>query len=216
MNANGRFPSKAATQKSCSMAKKTTITSDSTSTPNPSSNPVSEADFNDTIAINRGLPLVAAALVPTPPSGFVPTDAATRARRLRRLSDEHRSEARDALVEASRLDLAGLLGKRAPDSARALVLADRMTKSEMLAARAEQLTRYSDEVDEIAMNDALTFLESIRNEYEHEAGHDPSIAMHFPALRRLFDSRSAAISKGIARSAAERATVEDAIVSDAE
>jgi len=170
---------------------------------------ISEADFNDTIARNRAMSMIDPNRIPPTPEGFVATDSTIRVRRLRRLSDEHRSEAHDALVEASKLDLTAVLGKRAPDSARALTLAERMSQSGMVAARAERLARYANEMDEIALNDALVFLEALFSEYEHEAKHDPNVAQHFPAMIRLFESRSAAIAKGIARSVAERATSDE-------
>jgi hypothetical protein len=174
-----------------------------------SASSASEADFNDTIARNRALPILSPDLVPAPPAGFVGTDGSIRARRLRRLSDELRAEARDALIEVSQLDLAQLLGRRAPDASRGAVLAERMAQSAMLTARAERLVRYCHEVDEIVLNDALVFLQAVQGEYEHEAAHDQSIAAQFPALIRLFEARSAAIAKGIARSAAEQAAANE-------
>lgn len=184
------------------------VTKTSSANPNVTSSPSSEADFNDTIAKNRALLLLDPDLVPAPPRGFVATNVSIRSRRLRRLSDELRAEAEDALTEASTLDLSTLLGKRAPDPARAVALAERMTQSANLVARAERLVRYASEADEIVVNDAIVYLEAIRGEYEHEAKHDPNVVQHFSALRRLFESRSAAISKGMAR-AAERAASEE-------
>ena len=165
----------------------------------------SEADFDDTIAKNRALPLLHPDLIPARPHGFAPTDPKVRLRRLRRLADEHRAEGHDALVEASKVDLRGILGKRAPDPRRAAALAERMAQSAALVARAERLLQYANESDEIALSDALVFLEAANREYAHEVTHDPNVAEHFPALVKLFEARSTAISEGIARKNAENA-----------
>ncbi|MFS8071560.1 MAG: hypothetical protein ACMG6S_34765, partial [Byssovorax sp.] len=47
-------------------------------------NPAPEADFNDTIAHNRSLPLLDTQAVPHPPRGYRPTDPDVRRARLRR------------------------------------------------------------------------------------------------------------------------------------
>jgi hypothetical protein len=164
----------------------------------------SEADFDDTIAKNRALPLLAPESIPTRPHGFVATDPKVRARRLRRVADDHRAEGHDALLEVSKVDLRALLGKRAPDPKRAAALAERLEQSAALVARAERVLQYANEIEEIALSDALVLLEATHKEVEHEASHDPNVADHFPALTKLFAARSTAIVEGIARKNAEK------------
>jgi hypothetical protein len=170
----------------------------------------SEADFDDTIAKNRALPLLAPESVPSRPQGFVATDPMVRAQRLRRVADDHRAEGHDALLEMSRVDLRALLGKRAPEPKRAAVLAERLEQSATLVARAERLLQYANEIEEIALSDALVLLEATFKEVEHEASHDPNVADHFPALLKLFAARSTAIAEGLARKSAEKAALKAA------
>jgi hypothetical protein len=159
-----------------------------------------EADFDDTIAHNRGLKLLDPAAVPLAPAGYRPTDTESRLRRLRRLSGELRSEAREALREASGRDLQAELGRFAPDPKRASALVERLGATGDLVARAQALLDYAKENDQIAMSDALIFLESERKQYLNAVEHDAALAAHYRALVALFEMRSGAIAEGIARS----------------
>jgi hypothetical protein len=174
----------------------------------PTGGYASEADFDDTIAQNRALAILDPGVVPARPQGFKSTDPDVRARRLRRLSGEHRAEGLAALHEASSLDLQALLGKHAPDPARATVLAERMTQSEGLLARAARLLEYAREIDEIVRSDALVFLEVENRKYTQAAEDEPTLSDQFPALIKLFASRSAAIAAGIARAKKASATAQ--------
>jgi hypothetical protein len=158
-----------------------------------------EADFNDTIARNRGLKLLDLAAVPHPPTGFRPTDPGERTRRFRWLSSDHRAEAMDALREGGKRDLKAELGQFAPDPQRATVLADRVGHSGEMVARAEALLAYAKEVDQIGMSDALIFLEALQKQYLNAVEHDAGLAANYRALVKLFDLRSGAIAEGIAR-----------------
>jgi hypothetical protein len=158
-----------------------------------------EADFNDTIAKNRGLKLLDPAAVPHPPTGFRPTDPVERQRRIRWLSSELRSEAMDALREGGQRDLKAELGRFAPDPQRAMMLADRVRDSGEMVARAEALLAYAKEVDQIGMSDALIFLEAEQKQYLNAVEHDAGLAAHYRALVKLFEMRSGAIAEGIAR-----------------
>jgi hypothetical protein len=89
------------------------------------------------------------------------------------------------LHEASALDLQALLGKHAPEPKRAAVLAERMTQSEALLARATRLLEYAQEIDEIVRSDALVFLEvAIRPPSARAASAPP------PRIRREDAGRS--------------------------
>jgi hypothetical protein len=165
-----------------------------------------EADFNDTIASNRGLKLLDPSTVPLPPHGYRSTDPDERARRIRRLSYELRSEATEALREAGGRDLQAELGQFAPDPKRAATLVTRITTTGELVARAQALLDYARESDQIAMSDALVFLEAERKQYENALEHDASLSASYRALVTLFGMRSGAIADGIARARSADAT----------
>jgi hypothetical protein len=158
-----------------------------------------EADFNDTIAHNRSLPLLAPEAVPHRPQGFRPTDPEVRSRRLRRLSSDLRAEAAEALDEASGRDLKSDLGRFAPEPQRASALVARIRQTGELVARAQDLLQYAKEVDELALSDALLFLEAEKKQFNHSIEHDPSLVSRYRALAKLFAARSGAIAEGIAR-----------------
>lgn len=163
------------------------------------SSPVPEADFNDTIAHNRGLALMKPSAIPHPPAGYRPTDPEVRGRRLRRLAGDLRAEAVEALGEAKKRDLTADLGKFAPDPQRAEGIAVRLETTGELVARAQAVLDYAKEVDQIALSDALVFLETENKQLANALDHDPALAPRYRKLIKLFAARSGAIAEGIAR-----------------
>jgi hypothetical protein len=147
---------------------------------------VGEPDFEDVISINRGLPVVEALSVPRPPLGYRATDPDVRNRRLRKLAAEHRAEAMDALQEASERFLEAELGSNAPDQARAEALRERLVQTGGLVVAAQALLNYAKELDQIAMSDAVRFLEEEHRALLHALPHEPALATHYPALTALF------------------------------
>jgi hypothetical protein len=164
---------------------------------------MSEADFKDTIANNRGLALMDLTTVPHLPDAFRPTDQAERSRRIRWLSMELKAEAIAALNEAGKRDLKAELGPFAPDPQRAVTIGDRVAHSAEILARAEDLLGYAKEVHQIAMSDALNFLEAEQKQYLNAVEHKNGLAAHYRALVKLFEMRSGAIADGIAQSQAK-------------
>lgn len=162
-------------------------------------NPAPEADFDDTIAHNRSLPLLDTQAVPHPPRGYRPTDPDVRRARLRRFAGDLRSESMDALREAANRDLRDELGRFAPEPQRAAALVERLTTTGEAVARAEALLAYAREVDQIALSDAFLFLDLENKQYANAVEHDPSLLAHYRALVKLFEARSVAIVDGIAR-----------------
>lgn len=160
-----------------------------------------EADFDDTIAKNRGLPVLNDGGIPGAPQGYRPTDPDIRKRRLRRMADDLRAEAAMALLEAAARGAAlqTELGKHAPAAARAQALAERIDQTGKLVDAVRPLLSYASELDEIALSDVVIFLEAENKELLHEIEHNPALASRYPALRKFMDSRAAAISEGIAR-----------------
>ena len=162
-------------------------------------NPAPEADFDDTIAHNRSLPLLDAQAVPHPPRGYRPTDPDVRRARLRRFAGDLRSESMDALREAGGRDLRAELGRFAPEPQRAAALVERLTATGEGVARAEALLAYAREIDQIALSDAFLFLDLESKQYTNAVEHEPSLLAHYRSLVRLFEARSVAIASGIAR-----------------
>ncbi len=162
-------------------------------------NPAPEADFDDTIAHNRSLPLLDTQAVPHPPRGYRPTDPDVRRARLRRFAGDLRSESMDALREAASRDLRTELGRFAPEPQRAAALVERLTTTGEAVARAEALLAYAREIDQIALSDAFLLLELENKQYANAVEHDPSLLAHYRALVKLFEARSAAIAEGMAR-----------------
>lgn len=191
-------------------SKKTTTTTPISMSPaeaqsTPAGGYVPEADFDDTIAKNRVLPILDPSSLPRPPIGFRPTDPDTRNRRLRRLSSELRAEAVNALHEAAGLDLHADLGRFAPDPKRAPLLAERLERAARLSAAVQGLVLYAREMEQIAMSDALLFLEAENKLLENVLEHAPELAEKYTALRTVFETRAASIATGRARAAKEAA-----------
>jgi hypothetical protein len=167
---------------------------------------VAEADFDDTIARNRALPLLDPATVPRPPADYRPTDPEMANRRIRRLAAEHRSEACDALREAMDRDLREDLGKHAPDPKRAPALLERLIRSEQLVIDTQRLVAYAREMDRLALSDAYLFLNAEKDLLEGLLKHEPELESRYPKLQKLFAARSGAIVEGMIR--AKEATVQ--------
>jgi hypothetical protein len=161
-----------------------------------------KAAFNDTIARNRGLDLLDLAAVPHLPAGYKPTDPVERMRRVRWLSSDLRTEAALALSAAGKRDLKAELGRFAPEPAEATALAARVEHTGEMVARLETLLAYAKEVDQIAMSDALVFLEAEQKQYVNAVAEEQALVEHYRALVRLFEMRSGAIAEGIARAKA--------------
>jgi hypothetical protein len=62
-----------------------------------------------------------------------------------------------------------------------------------------QISAVYKEVDQIAMSDALVFLEAGRKQYLNAVEYDAGLAAHYRAAVKLFEMCSGAIAEGIAR-----------------
>jgi hypothetical protein len=192
---------------------KTTATTTAPANP-PDGGYAPEADFDDTIAKNRVLPVLSAASIPSPPNGYRPTNPDTRGRRLRPLAADLVSEAGDALRAIEGRDLKADLGKYAPDGSRAPALLARMKQTSDLVTSVQSLLTYAKELDQIARSDALRFLESVNKSLGDAVDHDPTLATKYMAVQKLFTARSEAIAEGMVRSkeqvAADKAAADKA------
>jgi hypothetical protein len=161
--------------------------------------PIPIADFDDTIAHNRALEILDVDSIPRLPTGYRATDPHVRNRRLRKLASELRAEAVLALDEAANRDLREDLGKYAPDPMQAAPMRQRLAQAGRLRAAARVLFNYACEIDQIALSDALRFLEVEHKQFAHAVEHEPALAERYPALTTLFQSRAGAIAEGIAK-----------------
>ncbi|KYG05106.1 hypothetical protein BE21_42830 [Sorangium cellulosum] len=116
----------------------------------------------------------------------------------------------DALHEAAGLDLVGDLGKYAPDPQRAPALVERIERVGRLSAAVQALALYAREMEQIALSDALVFLEAENKQLANALEHAPELAERYTALRTLFETRSATILEGRARAARGAAAVAQA------
>jgi hypothetical protein len=160
---------------------------------------VPEADLSDTIAHNRGLPILDPTTIPHRPEGYRATPPDVRRARLRRFSADLRAESMTALRQAAKRDIQGELGRFAPEPRLAAALVERLTASDEALARAEALFGYAREIDQIALSDAFSFLERLNKQYTNAVEHDASLAHDYHALATLFAARSEAIVAGMAR-----------------
>jgi hypothetical protein len=160
-----------------------------------------EASIDDQLAIHRGLPPIEASQIPVPPDDFKPTEVLVRNRRLRRVADKSRPQLLLALNEVAGrgANLSKDLGQYAPPVEAATQLARRLTTLSAGVSAASRLLNYLEELDEIALSDAILHLESINREYQHALSHKPSLATTYEQLDRFFSSRSDAISEGRAQ-----------------
>ncbi len=167
-----------------------------------------EASIDDQLAIHRGLPPTEASDIPEPPDDFKPTEVLVRNRRLRRVADKSRPQLLLALNEASArgADLAKDLGQYTPPAENAAQLARRISSLSAGVSAASRLLNYLEELDEIALSDAVLYLESLNKEYEHAVSHKPSLATNYEQLGRFFSSRGEAISEGLAQARSAPAT----------
>jgi hypothetical protein len=77
-------------------------------------------------------------------------------------------------------------------------LARRITTLSAGVGAASRLLNYLEELDEIALSDAMLYLENLNKEYEHAVPLKPSLATNYEQLTRFFSSRGEAISEGLA------------------
>ena len=158
-----------------------------------------EADFEDSIAKNRAVPIIDAAKVPRPPADYRPTDPDTRNKRLRKLAGEHGAETLAALNNVANRDLKADFGKHAPDPKRSIALAERLNKTSALLTAARALYFHARELNQIARSDALVYLEKVNKMLVSTVDDHPALADDYESLRALFEARGEAIAEGRAQ-----------------
>lgn len=176
-------------------------TKKSTKAPVAKASAMGAADPADTIAKNRGVKPVEAVLLPTVPPGFSATPFEERRTRLRLVPETQRAELLSALREAyaRRATLAKEMGELAPDVSHAADLADRIESLSRTVAALAALRTCHEELEDIALSDALVLLELVNAEFQHRKGKIADLAGKYPHLDTLFAQRGSLIAEGIAR-----------------
>lgn len=160
-----------------------------------------QAAPNDQIAINRTVKAIAPETLPAVPLRFVPSTSDVRRRTLRLVAEDQRSELLDALKElqGAGAKLTTDLGEFAPNTAVVPEIMGRIVAAEGVLQRLRSLVTCHEELEDIALSDALVLLEQAYGEYEHRVSHIPALANRYPKLARFFAQRSQAIVEGHAR-----------------
>ena len=160
----------------------------------------------DIVDAIRAMLVTPASSLPEVPIQFRPLSAEEKWPLLKP-ADDQKAEILEALDEAAvRGPLISVeLGRFAPDPEWARHLAERLRDVRAGKVRIRALGELYEEQDEVASNDALTFLLALRKEVDHVAEHEPAVRDRYPALMALADQRREAILNGRARKARERA-----------
>jgi hypothetical protein len=166
----------------------------------------SEISINETIAVNRALPVVEASSIPLPSPGFRPTAIEIRRRQLRRIAAELESEVVEALREyATRgAEIAKTLGEKAPSAESAALLLSRLHAVQNSLTSVDLLRTYLAELEEIALSDSIEFLEKAKKRIDLEAADDPTLKAYHKRMLTFFEARGALISEGRTRAAEDR------------
>jgi hypothetical protein len=157
--------------------------------------------MSETITTNRGLWVVDAGGVPTPPEEFKPSTTAD-IQALRKIGEKAEAEAILALEECElRGDaLSKELGNDVPSVESLAALKTRKKKIVETKARALYLLQYLEELDDIVNNDIALALEATNKEFEHNAEKRPQLRQSYPALQRYSKSHGDSVREGLARS----------------
>jgi len=171
-----------------------------------------EAAIDDSMAVNRTLPVTPAASIVRPDKRYKPTDPDTRKKRLRRVADGQEAEALDAGKESAALgkQLGELLGQHAPDPAKTQAIVERVEAIDEALAPATSLVQFLSELREIALSDLQMVLERENKLYQTNVEFEPALAQHFKKLVKYFSLRGAAISAGKAQAKALESATEAA------
>lgn len=168
----------------------------------PKTAPVQPAieDSLDPLAGNRKVPVPLAKNIPPPGLGYVPLSL-DRRQRLRKLADDLRSEALGALAQitANHDRFRADLGELVPDAALAAPLTERLLAVGESVAGAEALLQFVRDMEMIAVNDVIEYLEAVNDELQHRLPKRPQLATAYSKLKTLFEMRSAAMAEGRAR-----------------
>ncbi len=169
---------------------------------------VAQASLNDNIAHNRAVSPIEAQTVPQMSPHYRATDAATRRKTLRYVDQEQRPELYDVLAEIAGKPpdvVRAELGDLIPDVRLASPLLGRMKATYAPIIQLQAALAGSEELDAIAQNDAVLFVEALHEEYLHRVRKVANLAQKYPALVRFFEQRTGKALAGRLAKAAEKA-----------
>jgi hypothetical protein len=164
-----------------------------------------ESAPNDSLAANRSIPVVAASMVPVPPKGYKVTAPDTKRKLLRLVGEEEEAEVKEALKALIKrgTKVTEDLGKNAPDVALLAPLLERLESTQETITATELFLTYLNEVEDIALSDALLHLEKVQKLYEANVDDEPQLKAHYAPVGRIFEARANAIREGLSRKRAE-------------
>lgn len=146
--------------------------------------------------------------IPRVPSGYRPTAATDRLKRLGRIADAQMPLARAAAAQV--LDRAPHwkedLGDLAPDLRPLASVVETIDECERTLTALELLLAFHQERYDIARGDLNTLLRGTQSEVKHRASRKAHLARDYSKLTELFDAMSAAIAEGIAQSKRDKKT----------
>jgi hypothetical protein len=156
--------------------------------------------MSDTISKNRSLPVVEVSSLPTPPDEFKPSPVPAM-QALRKLADKAEAEAILAIEECELLgdQLINDLGKDVPSTVTLAELKAKKKKIIASKARLLFLVQYFEEIDDITNNDMVIALDTIIEEFEHNAKKKPQLRESYPALQKYGKTHGDSVKEGIAR-----------------
>lgn len=168
--------------------------------PKPAPVQPSIEDSLDRLTVNRRVAIPLAKSIPSPGPGYVPLSSEGK-QRLRKIADDLRSEAHGALAQitANHDRFRPDLGELVPDAALAAPLAARLIAVEEAMTNAEALIQFMRDMEMIAVNDVIEYLEAVNDELQHRLPKRPQLATAYSKLRTLFEMRSSAMSEGRVR-----------------
>lgn len=167
------------------------------------------AVIQDSVTINRALPLIDPATIVSVPERFHESPVDVK-RAMMKLPEGQRAETKVALGDlvGKEAQLKADFGRFAPDVSQAAGILQRMDIVRAGKLKAQKLLALLDEQEDIANHDAVTLIDTVAKEVEHAAEHEPQIAERYASVMTVVDQRGAAIAGGMARARAEKKTAE--------
>ena len=163
--------------------------------------------FDDSLTINRSVPVVPASSVPAPPGAFHPTDTVSRQRRLRKVDQANLSELQGALRQIVQRgsDIVKHLGPNAPSAALSSALLTRFDGISASRTATLHFLAYLDEIEDIAISDMDQVTEQVDKLYQANVDSDSKLLPLYNTVVAYRALHGASVSLGIARKKAEKA-----------
>jgi molybdopterin-biosynthesis enzyme MoeA-like protein len=143
--------------------------------------------------------------IPGVPQDFKPM-AGLAKNALLKVQSEQRAEVDQAMEQLweKRVEIAGDLGKLAPNADIGKALHERMIAAREASRKAAALAVYSDEQEALANHELMTYLNRACKDVFHMAEREPQIAARYEKVLAASLQRGESIAAGIARSKANK------------